>query len=154
MNFDFYIKMKICALKMLKGTLYSATTTTTTTDADQCFLGTHTCHVQASCSNTDDGFDCECNSGFFGNGTTCEDVNECVLGTNDCDAHATCSNTIGSYSCTCDFGYDSDETQCSAPALLVLSTFRSRKEPMLFDFEGKSRLGRLDLRTASARDAI
>ena len=65
------------------------------------------------------------------------DINECENGQHDCDAHATCSNTIGSYSCTCDFGYASDGIQCSAPAVLVLSTYR----PMLVGFGGKSRLG-------------
>ena len=35
------------------------------------------CHIDANCTNTDGGFECECYDGFSGNGTYCEDVNEC-----------------------------------------------------------------------------
>ena len=115
-------------------------TATTALDADPCLAGTHTCHVDSTCFITDDGFDCECNSGFFGNGVNCTDKNECENGQHDCDANATCSNTIGSYSCSCDFGYETDGIQCSAPAVLVLSTYSSSNKPMLVNFQGKSRV--------------
>ena len=29
------------------------------------------CHLNASCSDNIGGFDCSCNSGFYGNGTSC-----------------------------------------------------------------------------------
>ena len=115
----------------------NSTTTSTTTTTDEC----NKCHLQATCSNTDDGFDCKCNSGFLGNGIDCTDINECENGQNDCDTHATCSNTIGSYSCTCDVGYDGDGIQCSAYAVLILSTRETSNKPMLVGFEGKLRVG-------------
>ena len=102
---------EICALNILQGTLNS-TLTTTTIDADQCSLGTHTCHAQGTCSNTDDGFDCECNSGFLGNGFNCTDVNECMNGQNDCDSNATCANIPGNFSCACNNGYVGDGKIC------------------------------------------
>ena len=133
---------------------FCSTATTATTNADPCLSGTHTCHVEATCNpyNTNNEFDCECNSGFLGDGFDCTDINECALGQNDCDAHATCINTIGSYSCTCDFGYEWDGNQCSAShAVLVLSTYYPSNKPMLVGFEGKSRLGTVTLTDAAVR---
>ena len=33
-------------------------------------------------SNTDRGFECECNAWFYGTGESCEDINECALARN------------------------------------------------------------------------
>ena len=46
------------------------------------------CHIQAECSNTEDGFNCVCSSGFMGNGFACTDINECKNGQNDCNSNA------------------------------------------------------------------
>ena len=44
-------------------------------DIDECKLGTHLCHSNANCSNTDGGYNCTCMTGFSGNGTDCEGKN-------------------------------------------------------------------------------
>lgn len=41
-------------------------------DVDECMLDMHDCHENATCVNTDGGFNCSCPRGFTGNGrTTC-----------------------------------------------------------------------------------
>ena len=39
---------------------------------NECLLGTHNCHPQAACINTQGGFNCVCNSGFVGDGKNCK----------------------------------------------------------------------------------
>ena len=41
-------------------------------DADECTLGTHTCHKHATCSNTDGSYTCQCEVGYTGDGFSCE----------------------------------------------------------------------------------
>ena len=38
---------------------------------DECVGGTHTCDPLATCTNTAEGFTCECPTGFTGDGSTC-----------------------------------------------------------------------------------
>ena len=40
-------------------------------DNNECTSGTHTCHGNATCANTDGSFTCACNTGYSGNGVTC-----------------------------------------------------------------------------------
>ena len=40
-------------------------------DVDECAIGSHNCHINAQCSNTDGSFTCKCNDGLSGNGMTC-----------------------------------------------------------------------------------
>ena len=40
-------------------------------DVDECLADPYPCHGNASCTNTDGSFECECNSGFDGNGNVC-----------------------------------------------------------------------------------
>ncbi|XP_028410420.1 CD97 antigen-like [Dendronephthya gigantea] len=42
--------------------------------ADECLLGGHKCHPQASCNNTIGSYTCTCNEGFTGNGTVCKEL--------------------------------------------------------------------------------
>ena len=40
---------------------------------DECATGTATCSSNATCLNTEGGFECACNDGFLGDGVTCCD---------------------------------------------------------------------------------
>jgi len=40
-------------------------------DLNECTLGTHDCHAQATCTNTIGSFTCACKTGYSGNGVTC-----------------------------------------------------------------------------------
>ena len=83
-------------------------------DIDECIAGTHSCRNDATCSNTDGGYDCVCNAGYTGDGiTSCDDVDECAAGTHNCHAGASCSNTVGSFTCACNAGYTGDGVNCA-----------------------------------------
>ncbi|XP_028400846.1 fibrillin-3-like [Dendronephthya gigantea] len=81
-------------------------------DVDECLLGTHRCHPQASCNNSIGSYTCSCNKGFIGNGIVCKDLDECALKTHTCHSQATCSNTIGLYNCTCNGGFIGNGIVC------------------------------------------
>jgi len=40
-------------------------------DINECTLGTHNCHPQATCTNTIGSYTCACDIGYFGDGFTC-----------------------------------------------------------------------------------
>ncbi|CAL4062050.1 unnamed protein product, partial [Meganyctiphanes norvegica] len=68
-------------------------------DVDECLLGLHDCHPNATCTNTPGNFNCTCNRGFKGNGhNTCERTcyDECI--------HGYCSGGPD-YTCKCDLGW-------------------------------------------------
>ncbi|XP_078488365.1 uncharacterized protein LOC100175634 isoform X4 [Ciona intestinalis] len=81
-------------------------------DIDECTLGTHNCHTNATCTNTDGSFTCACNTGFSGDGVSCMDIDECTLGTHNCHANAICTNTTGSFTCACNTGFSGDGVSC------------------------------------------
>ena len=62
---------------------------------------THSCHVNALCTNTIPGYSCTCSDGFAGDGFTCDDVDECLAQTSNCHPMADCINSVGSYECQC-----------------------------------------------------
>ena len=41
------------------------------TDIDECTTSTDNCHKNATCTNTDGSFTCECHNGYAGNGSSC-----------------------------------------------------------------------------------
>ena len=43
-------------------------------DLNECTLGTHNCHAQATCTNTIGSFNCACKSGYSGNGVSCTGI--------------------------------------------------------------------------------
>ncbi|XP_078594617.1 uncharacterized protein LOC144872403 isoform X2 [Branchiostoma floridae x Branchiostoma japonicum] len=82
-------------------------------DVDECADGTDNCHAQATCTNTDGSFTCDCTEGYSGNGVNCTDVDECADGTDNCHAQATCTNTDGSFTCDCTEGYSGNGVNCT-----------------------------------------
>ena len=51
----------------------------TPSDIDECFTDTDTCHVNATCSNTDGSFTCSCQIGYTGDGMICDGQNTRML---------------------------------------------------------------------------
>eukprot|EP00457_Paulinella_chromatophora_P009484 gb/GEZN01009551.1/.p1 GENE.gb/GEZN01009551.1/~~gb/GEZN01009551.1/.p1 ORF type:complete len:368 (+),score=25.18 gb/GEZN01009551.1/:1-1104(+) len=69
-------------------------------DINECLEHTDDCNVNATCTNTEGSFTCECNRGYMGDGVNCTDINECADKTDNCDpGNATCTNTQGSFTC-------------------------------------------------------
>ena len=72
-------------------------------DIDECRLGLHKCHVNASCVNLPGSYDCQCNSGFKGDGRTyCNKT--CSV---QCQ-HGKCSGAPD-YVCICDLGWTGND---------------------------------------------
>ena len=42
-----------------------------TADVDECAIGNHSCHDDATCYNTEGSYTCSCNIGYTGNGSFC-----------------------------------------------------------------------------------
>jgi hypothetical protein len=66
---------------------------------------THPCDENATCTNNNGSFSCQCNTGFSGNGTSCRDIDECFARQSNCSVNSNCTNTFGSYECSCFSGY-------------------------------------------------
>ena len=82
--------------------------------------GSNTCDVQATCGNTDGGFDCDCNSGW-GNGASCVDVDECAESLDNCDENTPCNDEDGVYTCG-DVNVYSSYGACVAPTRKDIDT--------------------------------
>ncbi|KAG9337834.1 hypothetical protein JZ751_027485 [Albula glossodonta] len=83
-------------------------------DVNECEDPAAVCGLNASCTNTNGSFYCQCNSGFRATSGTvnftiltgsCEDINECVEDKEFCGLNAECQNTIGAHFCTCRTGF-------------------------------------------------
>ena len=107
-------------------------------DIDECSASQDDCHTNASCSNTEGSYGCQCVPGFTGDGFTCSsnkynimipwcqhhtdlffsDIDECVdSNLNNCSMNANCSDSIGSYDCTCSAGYVGDGYFCDGKSV-------------------------------------
>ena len=104
-------------------------------DINECLTNNGGCHDQAICANTIGSFNCECKSGYQGNGLNCTgnsdhyffskkyyiegksinliDINECFTNNGGCSVNAKCANTIGSFNCECTSGYSGDGFICT-----------------------------------------
>ncbi|XP_023251198.1 nidogen-2 isoform X6 [Seriola lalandi dorsalis] len=88
-----------------------------------CYAGNHDCDTTAQCIPLEgQAFQCQCATGYRGDGRNCYDVDECAEGLSSCGAHAQCVNLPGSHRCQChsgyEFGYDGrtcvDMDECSS----------------------------------------
>ncbi|XP_022778551.1 protein kinase C-binding protein NELL2-like, partial [Stylophora pistillata] len=64
------------------------------------YKGNHSCHVNATCTNTNRLY-------------VCTYIDECESNNNFCDENANCSNAVGSFNCTCKDGFTGDGHSCS-----------------------------------------
>lgn len=74
-------------------------------DINECFMGTHECHVDARCVNVPGGYECRCLSGWEGDGYTCTDMDDCDP--DPCDpVHGSCiDGGPNKWICECDYGW-------------------------------------------------
>ncbi|KAK2180193.1 hypothetical protein NP493_455g01003 [Ridgeia piscesae] len=59
---------------------------------------------------------CECESGYQGDGEKCVDINECEtkgMTSYECHVNADCTNYPGGYSCRCQAGFRGDGKYCT-----------------------------------------
>ena len=82
-------------------------------DIDECATNYDDCDDNASCVNTNGGFECECNAGFDGDGTVCMDINLCTKGLHNCDKYAECTDLGSSFECNCMEGFEGDGIECT-----------------------------------------
>ncbi|CAK8673846.1 unnamed protein product [Clavelina lepadiformis] len=78
---------------------------------NECSVGSHNCHPNATCTNLVDGFICTCNKFFVGDGTNCTYVCE----PNPCGEEHECvavSDNVQGYTCKCAEGYFYDNITC------------------------------------------
>ena len=75
-------------------------------DVDECATGNGGC--AQTCSNSDGGFACACDSGFTldGDGRGCSDIPDCPA--DACANGGTCVDGVNSYACACATGYKGD----------------------------------------------
>nr|XP_029136402.1 nidogen-2 isoform X2 [Labrus bergylta] len=72
-----------------------------------CYAGNHDCDTTAQCIPLEgQDFQCQCATGYRGDGRNCYDVDECAENQSSCGAHAQCVNLPGSHRCQCQSGYE------------------------------------------------
>ena len=82
-------------------------------DIDECSLGLHNCHPQATCSNTARAFHCSCDPGYEGDGVSCSKTCHPA-----CGHHGDCSGPPH-YQCRCQLGWTGPtcDTDCGCHQL-------------------------------------
>uniref|UniRef100_A0A4W5PBD3 Nidogen 2 n=1 Tax=Hucho hucho TaxID=62062 RepID=A0A4W5PBD3_9TELE len=92
-----------------------------------CYSGTHDCDTTAQClPGEGQQYQCQCATGYRGDGRNCYDVDECVEGLGLCGAYAHCVNLPGSHRCQCQSGYEfgfDGRTCIVASSLLTLRLY-------------------------------
>uniref|UniRef100_A0A3Q3VSX2 Uncharacterized protein n=1 Tax=Mola mola TaxID=94237 RepID=A0A3Q3VSX2_MOLML len=72
-----------------------------------CYAGNHDCDTTAKCIPLEGhAFQCQCATGYRGDGRNCYDIDECAEGLTSCGAHAQCLNLPGSHRCQCQIGFE------------------------------------------------
>ena len=84
-------------------------------DVDECILsGFHKCHDDANCVNNDGSYDCECKTGFHGDGyINCFYDELCQI--KKCHENANCESFEGFAVCTCKEGFLGDGDYLCSP---------------------------------------
>uniref|UniRef100_A0A3P8RFY0 Nidogen 2a (osteonidogen) n=1 Tax=Astatotilapia calliptera TaxID=8154 RepID=A0A3P8RFY0_ASTCA len=90
-----------------------------------CYAGTHDCDTTAQCIPLEDlAFQCQCATGYTGDGHNCYDIDECAEGLGTCGDNSECVNLPGSHRCHCqrgyEFGYDGRTCYFLCECLVVL----------------------------------
>ena len=83
-------------------------------DIDECRRGDLSkCHDEYGiCTNNVGSYECDCISGYTGDGIFCDDVDECFDDTDGCSDVGICHNTPGSYYCSCPDGFTGNGVIC------------------------------------------
>ncbi|KAF8822609.1 subtilisin SUB7 [Cardiosporidium cionae] len=68
------------------------------------------CDANAICTDSSSGAQCQCKTGFNGNGVQCKDINECNY--HPCGKVSTCYNKMGSFECRCISGFKRIDDFC------------------------------------------
>ena len=114
-------------------------------DIDECL--NNPCHHNASCTDNEGSFYCQCNVGFSGDGVNCTskissltsgflvikfflpffqyfiflDIDECL--NNQCHHNASCTDNEGSFDCQCNVGFSGDGVNCTSKACFFTLSF-------------------------------
>ncbi|XP_041942969.1 nidogen-2 isoform X5 [Alosa sapidissima] len=76
-------------------------------EVNPCYAGTHDCDTTAQCiPGEGQNFQCQCATGYRGDGRNCYDIDECAEHLSSCAAHSQCENLQGSHRCLCQPGYE------------------------------------------------
>ncbi|XP_011482732.1 nidogen-2 [Oryzias latipes] len=72
-----------------------------------CYSGNHDCDTTAMCiPQEDQNYECQCATGYGGDGRNCYDIDECAEGVSSCGEHSECLNLPGSHRCLCSRGFE------------------------------------------------
>jgi len=76
-------------------------------DIDECTVDSDNCDVNATCTDEQPGFSCECNPGFEGDGVICTEIDDCDP--NPCQNGGACTDQGTTFSCECSgTGFEGD----------------------------------------------
>jgi len=94
-------------------------------DSDECDLNLDNCDENADCFNTPGDFECDCKTGWDGDGIHCADVDECSWNSvrnHTCLDTEICQNTIGDFTCSsvdCESIENSANVQCDHTGMVI-----------------------------------